>query len=1581
MLGPLRMTTKEAKKAYLRIYNSKFLAKSQPSERAEILKHEVERLLDSHMEDADTSISTMQMADVRNLTPNCKFGVTAMASANLSKPIMFRAYQGRGSSVQSTLLEALLATLSDGQTLPPVPIGEDIPELFVSTAAGFCNPTESLLGETPSIFKSRDISVIVSIGSGRPDPAAISGQGDFAHAVLSLAMSCHTVAENMQSRFSRHLGLFVRLDVNGFDLSRTFQPGDVISHSRVYMDKEEIRERVDALIHSLTERPKRLAATQISGLKPGIIEEIKHAVEAISSGQDSHILERLNISKEAPFSSAVSKDVQRQSCTPGTRVAILRKLLDWATLYEPSLKLTLFWLYGLAGTGKTTILQDICETLQKRHLLASSYFCSIQLTSGDSRHLVPTIARQLATCAPAFGSTLASQLRKDPGLVSATLKLQFIHLLCKPWKEAAEAPASLLYRAVIVVIDALDECDRGEEFLDLLLDAINEGQLEGIRFIVSSRPVPHLLDKIWTMAPDAPQIALHQISKEEVDGDIQCYLRTKLKLTPSRLNDLVARADGLFIYASTLVKYLSPSQLLAPAELERRVEKILSREVEIGGINTLYQQVVDAAFSLGDNDDTKKRWTILHAIICAAEPPSAPVIAGLLSVELSLVHAVVRSLHSVLFTAGREGLIYIFHASFHDFVLSGMDGAFQFHPRSLHCTLAGACLTEMSASLRFNICHLESSFIPDAELVPPLEERAAEHIGVFLAYVSRNWWAHIAKCDEQGRAQLVPRIESMLQEKGIFWIETMSLLGDIRRCKEILIQVTSASAIVRRVPRIRALALDASNLVSRFESIPLKLTSHLYLSCLALSERTLNLNYWRARFQYLPQVMSQQRSGRRHCTVVINVKSRVKSVDFSPDGKLVVSSSDDTTIRIWDSESGKEVQQLKGHTDFVRSAAFSPNGMRIISGSLDKTIRIWDSHSGKEIRQLKGHTGHILSVAFSPDGTCIASGSGDKTIRVWDSESGKLIRGLDGHRDCILSVSFSPRGMHIVSGSIDKTIRIWNSQSGKELRQLKGHTSYIRSVAFSPDGMHIVSGSEDKTIRIWDSESGREVRQISSQIGSIQSIAFAPDGMRILSGSGNGTTRIWDAESGEEIRQLEGHKDYVRSAVFSPDGMRIVSGSDDQTICIWEADPCEELQQLNSHTGSLRSVDFCPDGIRIVSSSNDQTIRIWDSQSGREVRQLKGHRDFVRSAAFSPNGRQIISTGDRTIRIWDSELGRELRQLKANIGHHSFVAFSPDGMCIASGSDDATIHIWDSHSDKELLQLRGHQSSILSVAFSPDGMRIVSSSQDATIRIWDSHSGQELRKLNFQTSSMISVISVAFFPDRVRIASGREGDTIYIWDFHFDEKNEKIRVCHDIRSIRPVAIQSVAFFADGMRIVPSLDNQTFRIWDRESGKEFRQLDNYMSSPGSVALSPDEMRIVSVTVDQTVCIRDSKSGKEIRQIKCHSSSIQSVAFSPDRMRIVSGSRDGTTRIWDSESGKMLWQLNGHADSVNSVAFSPDGMRIVSGCGDKTIRVWDAQRYEMLPKAEVHKDGVLSVVFKQDIQRTKSAGHGTNLKTSL
>ncbi len=624
----------------------------------------------------------------------------------------------------------------------------------------------------------------------------------------------------------------------------------------------------------------------------------------------------------------------------------------------------------------------------------------------------------------------------------------------------------------------------------------------------------------------------------------------------------------------------------------------------------------------------------------------------------------------------------------------------------------------------------------------------------------------------------------------------------------------------------------------------------------------------------------------------------VSVVAFSPNGSMLATGSDDKTARIWDGQTGIELQRLE-HDGSVMAVAFSPDGSKLATASDDNNARIWDVLTGNELQRLE-HDGLVRVVAFSPDGSKLATASDDNNARIWDVLTGNELQKLK-HNDPVWTVAFNSDGNKLATGSKDHSACIWDVQTGKELQKLE-HDSIVWTVAFSPDSNMLATGCDNKTVRLWDVQTGIELKRMTHD-RSVYEIAFSPDGGKLATGSGDRTARLWDVKTGNELLRLK-HDFWVLAAAFSPDGRRLATGSGDNTARLWDAENGKELLRMQ-HASLVNAVAFSPDGRRLATGSSDNSARLWDVEKSKELHKLE-HNGSVKKVAFSPDGR-MLATGsvDGTARLWDVENDKEI----LNLWHDAEVwgvAFSPDGRKLATwgsafsgsgsmlytSSPDNPVWLWDVESGKELQRL-DHDNRITSAAFSPDGSMLATGSLDVIARLWDVKTGKEMQRLEHDNY----VLAVAFSPDSSMLATGcDEGKSAQLWDAKTGK--ELLRLEHDS------SVNAVAFSSDG-RWLATGSGDTAQLWDIETGKVLQRLK-------------------------------------------HDGSVLAVAFSPDGRWLATGSDDRTARLWEVQTGKELQRLE-HDESVNSVAFSPDGRSLATACNDQFARIWALYSEDMICEA--------------------------------
>ena len=394
------------------------------------------------------------------------------------------------------------------------------------------------------------------------------------------------------------------------------------------------------------------------------------------------------------------------------------------------------------------------------------------------------------------------------------LSEQMQDLLVGPWQQSASERPD--HESYFVVVDALDEIDGegGSAFLRDLLNTIDKGHLRGLKFLVTSRRDPKLAELCSEFKSDAV-CRLYEVPTDTVEADIMKYLIAKLPALQNepQLRELAKKADCLFIYAATAVRFICRRKNLTKREQLRLMDKLGdSVSPAFASANTpslidvLYQQILWSAFGeLDDEDLFRNRLKILHTLLCTEERVSTSVAGRLASADSidmeDVAIAVTDDLHAVLYV--KDGRVLWYHASFPDFIFtqarskfkvsvaSGIGIRFVDHIVDMSCNqethhtlLAHSCFSIMKSELLFNICELPSSFLLDSE-IPDLGDRVRENIGEALRYSSQYWAQHLTRGtsdDHEGRV----RIHEFLRVRVLFWIEMMNLLGRSAQCAAIL---------------------------------------------------------------------------------------------------------------------------------------------------------------------------------------------------------------------------------------------------------------------------------------------------------------------------------------------------------------------------------------------------------------------------------------------------------------------------------------------------------------------------------------------------------------------------------------------------------------------------------------------------------------------------------------------------------------------------------------------------------------------------------------------------------------------------
>ncbi|KAJ6035879.1 hypothetical protein N7540_000158 [Penicillium herquei] len=816
----------------------------------------------------------------------------------------------------------------------------------------------------------------------------------------------------------------------------------------------------------------------------------------------------------------------------------------------------------------------------------------------------------------------------DPDIAGKTLGEQFEKLLLQPHLSLKQTSDTI--PSIIIVIDALDECDDNYDIRVILELLSRFGGVKAVRLriFLTSRPglpLSRAFSKV--AAQEYEDLILHEIPEVVTEHDISLLLNHRLseirknRSLPANwpgdidIRNLITLSVPLFIFAATVCRMLEDDSW---DPVDSLTEILAHRHTE-SKLALTYLPVLQHC--LKDKSEKQEKQMvqefkqIVGAIVSLEHPLSTISLSKFLGLSGKLINLRLNQLHSILRIPEDENKpVWLFHLPFQDFILREQT-QFWVDEEDMHQRLALRCFLVFN-SLKRNICRLPDDGTSRAGISRQTIDNC---IPPELQYSCRYWAYHLTRSKDRNSVSYDAFL--FLQKHFLHWVEAMSILGFT---SEIVGMIDQLYQWLPRngLDQLPEFLEDARRFILKNRQMVDEIPLQIYSSGLAFAPKTaligklfeheLPTRIWR-----LPDV---EESWSAEIQTLESHSGRVLSVAFSPDGQFLVSGSDDSTLKLRDTASGSGIlcKILHGHLDWVRSVAFSPNGEFLASGSDDNTVKIWDMPLGVLRHTLNGHSNRVLSVAFSSDNCILASGSVDRTVKLWDIATYTVYLTLEGHLGWVTSVAFSSGSHFLASGSIDRSVKLWDiTQGHSNLNQtFQGHTGPVRFVALSLNGQYLVPGSDDNMVKLWDLARNTFHHDFKGHSGPVRSVVFSSGGEILVSGSNDRSIKLWDIATNTHHRTLKGHSDPVRSVALSLKGHILAFGSIGNTVKLWDIATNALYSTLEGHSDWVRSVAFSLDSQIVASGSIDNTVKLWDTVTGALHQTIQGSIESVSSAGY-----------------------------------------------------------------------------------------------------------------------------------------------------------------------------------------------------------------------------------------------------------------------------------------------------------------------------------------------------------------------------
>lgn len=655
-------------------------------------------------------------------------------------------------------------------------------------------------------------------------------------------------------------------------------------------------------------------------------------------------------------------------------------------------------------------------------------------------------------------------------------------------------------------------------------------------------------------------------------------------------------------------------------------------------------------------------------------------------------------------------------------------------------------------------------------------------------------------------------------------------------------------------------------------------------------------------------------------------------------------------------QSNVETVIQKGHSRYVSSVAYSPDGKYVATGSFDSTIKLWNVASGKEIRTLAQQTGGILFLYFSSDGKYLLSTSNDNMAVVYNVSTGNAISTIQHAEDKIRKACFSPDDTKIMTVDEFNNLYVWDALTGEAITYHKrGSRAMCNPQWFSADGNIVpkyMGKDEVNLVSLAGSTS-----EVSCKIENAFSYAFHPLKEQIAISSGKKYIKVFDTNTGNELFKMDPNEAQpcngcqIRIA-YSPDGKYLASCDKYSDLVIWNAGNGSKLMQFDIQNDWVSGIYFSPDNKHIVVVSDDES-RIFSLNDNKEVLFLKTE-GIDCQPAFSAKGNKVLATNDdNTAAIWSIATGKKERELEgylrykpsdklglddgnwsqthliSYLANKSRASLHPSGKYIVKGQVGSDAIMLNIQTGKIEKRFKGHEKSVICTAISHNGKYLATGSGDHSVKLWDIESGKEIRTLKGHGAL---VFDVKFSSDDKYLVSGSWDATASMWEV---ESGKPLRYYKNDNS----GHYTVGFTPHDLYVISSTLGYKLVLFETDGGEVFRSMVGHSRVISDFSFSSSGKEMVTSSIDGYVKVWDLLSGMLINKHSLHKSGVTSVVFDPQNRFVISGGKDRDIVLWDPQSNKEVGRLKGHSGAVTSLEVSKDGNRLVSCSVDGEIKVWN------------------------------------------